>query len=90
MIKITIKTKSLTDDEQLNLAHMGYKRSNSDSKFFQEFTNDEQVKLEHMGYKRSNSDSKFFQEFEEVDEAINSVKWIVSDFKALAFDFVVS
>ena len=64
MIKITITTKSLTDDEQLNLAH--------------------------MGYKRSNSDSKFFQEFEEVDEAINSVKWIVSDFNALAFDFVMS
>ncbi|MBA7590873.1 hypothetical protein ES708_33015 [subsurface metagenome] len=64
MIKITITTKSLTDDEQ--------------------------VKLAHMGYKRSNPDNKFFQEFEEVDEAINSVKWIVSDFNALAFDFVMS
>ena len=64
MIKITITTKSLTDDEQLNLAH--------------------------MGYKRSNSDNKFSREFEEVDEAINSVRWIVSDFNALAFEFVMS
>ena len=37
MIKITITTKSLTDDEQVNLAHMGYKRSNTDNKFSQEF-----------------------------------------------------
>lgn len=64
MIKITITTKSLTDDEQ--------------------------VKLAHMGYKRSNSDNKFFQEFEEVNEAINSVEWIVSDFNAIAFDFVMN
>lgn len=64
MIKITITTKSLTDNEQ--------------------------VKLAHMGYKRSNTDNKFSQEFKEINEAKNSIEWIVSDFNAISFEFVVN